>query len=818
MRSVLLSCLLFASVAAAADWPNFVPPSTPVGGGEKDVAIVVGVEDYLFVPDVAGAAGNADDWYLYFTRLRGTPPGRVHLLRNVEATKEALQTEAEWAATQAKPGGLVWFVFIGHGAPAKDGKDGVLIGVDAQQSANSLYARSLPQQELVKALAKGKQDRTVLVLDACFSGRGGDGTSIVPGLQPVIAVRALPPTGKVSVLSAGQADQFAGPLPGANRPAFSYLLLGALRGWGDDNHDGMVTGEEAVGYAQGALSALLKDRRQTPQLNGADPGVLSRRTNEKGPDIVSMVLGTKSGGGGGVASLPDRPPEQKDATVKFAGAVVDDSADAVLGTGLPGESDTVRAQRGACRKGNGDDCVRYGLAVERGEGTAKDVVRAAAVYDKACSLGSMHGCRNLGLLYAGGTGVDKNPARSIALYRQACAGGLKMACGDEGWALLFGVGTAVDDALAVKRLKAGCDADYSNACINLGWAYENGRASSVNGVAAAQYYRRACELDNMQGCGNLGLLFGDGRAGAPKNVEEAIRLHRKACDGNWARSCDDLARLMTPSAETLALYDRACQKGYGDGCVNAGYAREVASGTPRDYDRAAVDYQKGCDLGSLVGCRNLSLAYRYGRGLAVDFAKADKLLKDACDKGHPVSCYDVGSALMKETPIRTEEMLRAFSRACDGGYLDGCVNRGWAYEMGKGMEPNPAQAYVEYARACDAGSALGCNNMGLLLEKGRGTEKNDAAAFAAYTKACNQRHADGCNNYGRSYHDGRGVTRDYAKAREAYEIGCGANNADACWNLSILLKGEWGGPADPNRAAELVRKSCSLGRAASCGQ
>ena len=32
----------------------------------------------------------------------------------------------------------LWFVFIGHGAPARDGQDGLLVGFDAQQKARSL--------------------------------------------------------------------------------------------------------------------------------------------------------------------------------------------------------------------------------------------------------------------------------------------------------------------------------------------------------------------------------------------------------------------------------------------------------------------------------------------------------------------------------------------------------------------------------------------------------------------------------------------------------------------------------------------------------
>ena len=108
-------------------------------------------------------------------------------------------------------------------------------------------------------------------------------------LQPMIPSRVFT-SRTATVMSAGRSDQFAGPLPGGNRPAFSYLLLGALRGWGDANGDGAITAEEGVEYAEGALSAMLTDRTQTPQIAGPSVDTKLSRGREEGPDIFAMVL------------------------------------------------------------------------------------------------------------------------------------------------------------------------------------------------------------------------------------------------------------------------------------------------------------------------------------------------------------------------------------------------------------------------------------------------------------------------------------------------------------------------------------------------
>ena len=291
--NLLLS--LWAAVALSAapvEWPDLSTPAPPLLGSEGDSALVVAIERYGSVPGVPGAVENGNDWYRYFTKTLGLKPSSVFLLRDNEGTLEKMKKFAKLAGKAAAPGARTWVVFIGHGAPSADGKDGVLVGYDAQSDVDSLYARNLPRKDLLQLAAPGKDDRPVLILDACFSGLTASGKPIVEGLQPLVLAQnfGLPP--RAVILSAGKSDQFAGPLPGKARPAFSYLLLGALRSWADRDRDGNVTFREAVDYSRDALQALLKDRTQTPELFGdhGEEGVPTL-VMEAGPDISALVLG-----------------------------------------------------------------------------------------------------------------------------------------------------------------------------------------------------------------------------------------------------------------------------------------------------------------------------------------------------------------------------------------------------------------------------------------------------------------------------------------------------------------------------------------------
>jgi hypothetical protein len=167
------------------------------------------------------------------------------------------------------------------------------VGADADRTADGIYARSVPRSEVTERLAKGRQARTVLVLDACFSGQSGGGGALVPGLQPLIPTSALTQAGPhaVHVLSATGSGEFSGPLAGASRPAFSYLLLGALSGWGDGVDgppDGKVSLREARDWTAGALNLTVKGRTQTPQLAGEDAEV-GKAWRADAPDLVAMV-------------------------------------------------------------------------------------------------------------------------------------------------------------------------------------------------------------------------------------------------------------------------------------------------------------------------------------------------------------------------------------------------------------------------------------------------------------------------------------------------------------------------------------------------
>jgi hypothetical protein len=277
-------------------WPDLSRAAQRTGGGAKDAAVIVGLERYAHVPQIPRASDNAAAWFQYFVRTREIPIENVTLLLDEDGTREEILYAAERAAGQARRGGSLWFVFIGHGAPAKGGEDGLLVGFDAQQKARSLAARSLERSELLATLERTKASHIQVLLDACFSGRSGSGEPLIAGLQPlVITTEGITDDPRTTLFTAARGNEYAGPLPGAGRPAFSYLALGGLRGWADDDDDGRVTNRELHTYVSRVMRALVRDRQQQPTFDGRNDLAIARSARERGPDLADLVLESARG-------------------------------------------------------------------------------------------------------------------------------------------------------------------------------------------------------------------------------------------------------------------------------------------------------------------------------------------------------------------------------------------------------------------------------------------------------------------------------------------------------------------------------------------
>ncbi|APR77828.1 Hypothetical protein A7982_03175 [Minicystis rosea] len=416
----------------------------------------------------------------------------------------------------------------------------------------------------------------------------------------------------------------------------------------------------------------------------------------------------------------------------------------------------------ACDDGDAATCALIAGRAERGDGVPRDVVRAAALYQRACAGNDAAGCAGLGrLVRAGNGGLDRDRARAVGLFRRACDGGDARGCALLGESYRDGAGTARDLVRAAALFQSACDRGDLLSCNDLGGLHQLGRGGLARDERkAAELYRRACDGGELVGCSDLGVLVGAGRGGYARDDHVARELYQRACDGGELIGCHNLGALH--------------EQGRGD--------------LARDEARAAELYRRACDGGEPRGCGSLGAMFEAGRGgVPLDIARARSLYQDACDGGDAHACRRLGALYEHGKGGLARDEARAvalYQRACEAGDMRGCNDLGFMSENGKGgLGPSDERAAELYERACDGGEMIGCANFAVMLSAGRGVARDESRAVALYQRACEAGTAAGCAGLGWAYLAGRGATRDRARGIELLRRGCTGGNAWSCERL-----------------------------------
>jgi hypothetical protein len=119
-----------------------------------------------------------------------------------------------------------------------------------------------------------------------------------------------------------------------------------------------------------------------------------------------------------------------------------------------------------------------------------------------------------------------------------------------------------------------------------------------------------------------------------------------------------------------------------------------------------------------------------------------------------------------------------------------------------------------YQAGAELGEGSSMNNLGLAYEHGRGVAQDFAQAREWYEKAIANGFWASMTNLGNLYGSGRGVPRDYAKARDLYEKAAASGGPVAMTNLGNMYADGRGVPRDYTKARELYEKAAAMGNVA----
>jgi len=235
-------------------------------GAERpdDFALVIGIEDYLSVPNADYGARDAKTVRKHLEAL-GFPPRNIISLTGPEATGSKMRSYLEeWLPLNVKENSTLFVYYSGHGAPDVKTGDAYLVPWDGDPKF--LKSTALPLTKLYSDLAKTKAKRVIVALDACFSGAGGRSV-LAKGARPLIVKIAdtTPTLGNITVLAAASGDEITGSLDEQGHGMFTYHLLKGLAA------DPKASAKSLFLYVMPRVQddARRQNRVQTPVLAGA---------------------------------------------------------------------------------------------------------------------------------------------------------------------------------------------------------------------------------------------------------------------------------------------------------------------------------------------------------------------------------------------------------------------------------------------------------------------------------------------------------------------------------------------------------------------
>jgi TPR repeat protein len=284
-------------------------------------------------------------------------------------------------------------------------------------------------------------------------------------------------------------------------------------------------------------------------------------------------------------------------------------------------------------------------------------------------------------------------------------------------------------AAEISDLQKRADSGEAAAQLGMGKAYESGNGVPHRPDQAAIWYRKAAEQGNANAQNALGVLYWVGD-GVEKDKNQAIQWHRKAArqgnanamfnlgaayyNGEGVGVNDTLAYawfLLSSEAGSASGQDAAKRSqgehgpsAFNDACLAIGQMYEKGEDLPKNLELAAAWYRKAAERGHSGAAISLSVLYLN----ADDFTQARHWCETAAKAGHPGGSY--------------------------------CL--GYLYQHGRGVNPNPKEAFGYYEEGAKRGHVPSMQATAEMYEKGEGTKADRTQAFVWFLMAARRGNQD----------------------------------------------------------------------------
>ena len=201
------------------------------------------------------------------------------------------------------------------------------------------------------------------------------------------------------------------------------------------------------------------------------------------------------------------------------------------------------------------------------------------------------------------------------------------------------------------------------------------------------------------------------------------------------------------------VWQTLAEVGNGDALFNLGILAEDGLGEPRNMVRAEALYTSAAAADNFKAQYRLGLLYFAGTLLPRNTEKARLHLtraathgdKDAQDMLSRLGQPDAPLTAFQQAELLSgsgqhAQALTLYRTLADAGDTTAQTRLAWAYEAGRGVEPDLQEAARRFEIAAQAGDAEAQYALAVMLRTGRGRAKDRAASAAWLDEAARQGH------------------------------------------------------------------------------
>ena len=216
--------MTYSHLMAADDIDTRIPVNSEVK--DKTFVLVISNENYKHEESVPYALNDGEVFAVYCEKTLGVPAKNIKRLP--DATLNDMNHELDWLTqvVSAFDGeASVMFYYSGHGMPNEKNSEAYLLPIDGYSTDPG---SGLCTKTLYDRLSSLQSQRTLVFLDACFSGAKRDGTMLAASRGVAKKVTNEPVKGNMVVFSAAQGNETAYPYKGHQHGMFTYFVLDKL--------------------------------------------------------------------------------------------------------------------------------------------------------------------------------------------------------------------------------------------------------------------------------------------------------------------------------------------------------------------------------------------------------------------------------------------------------------------------------------------------------------------------------------------------------------------------------------------------------------